>query len=233
MAPKSVRYRFRRIPKLPGLHRDVLRFTCSSLCIPIRHLCSGTIQCVRARHYVSVRVLTGCSVAYRELVADMLSACTVFPVVWKRRSIPGISCETPYITLGENRMLQVPLFFSMHKQKTNTSILRTLFYSPQYQQYVQYQHEPTVERKMEEMPRRTVNLNANDPTSSGYQENPPVITPLPSKLIWVGLSRETGRNWSFADLPSAAAAVQRAPAKPPARSEKSNLLHDDDVQRLQ
>ncbi|GAU97931.1 hypothetical protein RvY_09149 [Ramazzottius varieornatus] len=87
-------------------------------------------------------------------------------------------------------------------------------FSPQYQQYVQYQHEPTVERKMEEMPRRTVNLNANDPTSSGYQENPPVITPLPN-------------------LPSAAAAVQRSPAKPPARSEKSNLLHDDDVQRLQ
>lgn len=85
-------------------------------------------------------------------------------------------------------------------------------FSPQYQQYVQYQHEPTVERKTEEMPRR--NLNSNDPSSSGYQENPPVIAPLPN-------------------LPSAAGTIQRSPPKPPTRSEKSNLLHDDDVQRLQ
>ncbi|OWA53868.1 Transmembrane protein 184B [Hypsibius exemplaris] len=84
-------------------------------------------------------------------------------------------------------------------------------FSPQYQQYVQYQHEPTVAQKTEDMPRQQ--FNSSSTMSEGYQQNPPVITPLPT-------------------LPSASAAIQRGPARLPVQGEKTILL-DDDVARLQ
>lgn len=83
-------------------------------------------------------------------------------------------------------------------------------FSPQYQQYVQYQHEPTV-TKFEEMPRQQFNSPPADATA-GYQQNPP---PVPAAVA----------------VPTAAGAIQKAPVKLPVQGEKSTLL-DEDEKRL-
>jgi hypothetical protein len=80
---------------------------------------------------------------------------------------------------------------------------------------VQYQHEPTVAQKSEDMPRQQFNSQPIGADSGfGYQQNPPVITPLPA-------------------VPSAAGLTQRTPVKPPVQGEKTILLDDDEKIRLQ
>ncbi|XP_055339457.1 transmembrane protein 184B-like [Paramacrobiotus metropolitanus] len=85
-------------------------------------------------------------------------------------------------------------------------------FSPQYQQYVQYQHEPAnTVTKFEEMPRQQFYSETAPDATAGYQQNPP---PVPAPPVTANTISPNG--------------TVRPVAKLPVHGEKTILLDDDD-----